>query len=108
MQMTIENANDTLRGFTDVLSLEFNWSLTECRYDFKLVLTNDSSQKRTLLCNGVSGVKLSRFGGGMSQFMLLKLIDVRAHQWDRVSYKLRELEHEAIFLRCQSFVMAES
>ena len=102
----VEALNDRVRGFTTVEALTFDCDLADNACRLELTLRRHlvgQGQRLVVVFHGVSGLALSGFGGGLTQIMCLRAVDVRSAQHDRINFEVRDLENEAMSFRCRGF-----
>lgn len=107
--MNLESANDQLVGYTDLLSLAFTsepdcWS---CTVSITLLSAKRDGSSIVLTCSDASRFSLSRFGGGMTQLLCLRIRSVAHEGRDRVRFVVEDLEREAIWFECDDFSIAQ-
>ena len=100
MIKSIEQVNDALRGFADVRDLVVRMDSHSQKYDLTLVLADSSGRCIKLVCVDTSSLQIRDFGGGLSQFLVMRATDVRDRQLDRVSFHFADLERNAIDFDC--------
>jgi hypothetical protein len=98
--LKIEEINKRLFGFTDVLRLDLRQNAVDGSYDMEIVLANSSGSTTTLSCADISGLRLTGFGGGLTQILGLRGTDVRLDQLDRVNIHFSDSERDAIAFDC--------
>jgi hypothetical protein len=98
----IEQINEVLTGFADVISLEMVAIRAQRGYDLKITLANSSGEVIVLSCGDVSSLHISEFGGGLTQFLCLRGRDMRERQLDRVTFHFHDVERDAIAFDCVS------
>ena len=107
MKLAAEQINHAISGFTDVSELSLSINHREGKYDMTLVLSNSKDEIVILKCQDVSNLRVSDFGGGLTQFMCLRSQDVSERQLDRVCFQFVELEKGAIAFHCASAECSE-
>ncbi len=100
--MSVIQLNSALSGFTDVTELRLLADPSTGAYGIKLTLEDSAGASVTLNCSNVSGLSLSEFGGGLTQFLALRAEDVREKQLDRVAIHFADMERAAIAFDCSS------
>lgn len=106
--MNIERANELLSRFTGVLSLEFASHPPGWAYSLRLKLADhaDDTARLVLICDDVSQLQLSGFGGGYTQVQCLRIRGIVHHQLDRARYvieNLVEVEGTSFSFVCNTF-----
>jgi hypothetical protein len=104
--MTEKRVMEYLSGYTNMRELSLRAAPPDWKYQLSLRLENKIGGERQVDFMDVSGVSLKEIGGGMTQFMLLKIEDVSKYQLDRIQYKISEIEHGRISFSCQAFKIA--
>lgn len=107
MIQSTDEINEALAGFTDVISLETVAAGAQWSYDLRITLANASGKAVVLHCEDVSSLHISEFGGGLTQFLVLRGRDVREKQLDRVRFHFCDLERGAIAFDCVTADVAE-
>jgi hypothetical protein len=102
MLPSIEEINRELAGFTDVVEMAMSFEPARETYDLKLVLADASAHLITLRCGDISSFSLAGFGGGLTQFLGLRAIDIRARQLDRVAFYFEDRERESFGFYCST------
>ncbi len=102
MTRLIEQINEALAGFTDVISLEITATRAQYAYALSITLADASGETVILFCEDISNLHVSEFGGGLTQFLVLRGRDVREEQLDRVTFHFRDAERGAIAFDCVS------
>ena len=102
MIRSIEQINEALAGFTDVISLEIVATRAQWAYALRITLADASGETVLLFCEDISSLRVSEFGGGLTQFLVLRGRDVREDQLDRVKFHFRDVERGAIAFDCMS------
>jgi hypothetical protein len=92
MIRSIEQINEGLAGLTDVMNLEMTATPHQWSYSLKVTLANSSGQTVVLCCEDISSLHISEFGGGLTQFLVLRGKDVREKQLDRAMFHFSDLE----------------
>lgn len=101
--MALSNLLNATQGYTIVTHCELivhrpSWAMDLC---LRLAATETSGAPEVqVLFEGVSGLSLREFGGGLTQLLSLEAEDVSSEQLDRVKYRVRELERESLALCC--------
>jgi hypothetical protein len=101
--MEIAAISDKMRGFTFVREVLLDIEPLTGDYALRLVLfeaPRANARCVTAKFEAVSRLSISDFGGGWTQLMYLAVEDVSADQWDRVRYRVQDLEHERISFLC--------
>lgn len=89
-----------LQGYCKVAGFHLD-TRPDLYYDLVLVLEREEDSRLIrLVCKDVSNLRLEDFGGGLTQFRFLKIEDVSDQQWDRVRFRLRELEDSHFECKC--------
>jgi hypothetical protein len=102
-------ATDKLFGYTTVNDLKFEFDAARSVCDLTLQLENPSSQKAiTLVLKEVANLRLNEFGGGLTQLLLLMIEDVRGLQYDRINFKVKEIERGTFECHCRDFEIREA
>jgi hypothetical protein len=102
MIRSIEQINESLAGFSDVVSLEIAATRARSADALRITLANSSGETVVLFCEDVSGLHLAEFGGGSNQFLVLRGRNVRDEQLDRVTFHFCDVERDAIAFDCVS------
>jgi hypothetical protein len=106
MQATISTSaraiNEALNGFANVVELSLISRGNLASYDLTVVLANDNGDSLRLRCNDVSNLRVSEFGGGLTQLLALRCDDVRDQQHDRVTFHFSDLERALLDFNCFS------
>jgi hypothetical protein len=102
MKRSAEHINEALRGYTEVVKLSLEADRTSGMYELTLSLANSEGHLITLTCHDVSSLRLSDFGGGLTQFLTLRVEDVVAQQLDRIALHFADLERGAIAFDCSA------
>ena len=100
MNRSVEQLNEALAGFAHIDELRLSMPSNQGRYDLRLVLTDSRGDKIVLNCGEISSLRIADFGGGLSQFLGLRVMDVRGRQLDRVSFHFSEGERDTIAFDC--------
>lgn len=94
----LANINEQLIAHNCVRSIHIDIDRKSLKYNLLLSITNsenlDASEYR-LYFYDVSDVRIESFGGGLTQFMHLKIDQING-QLDRSSYRLSDLESEKV------------
>jgi len=106
--MNIERTNELLSRFTGVLSLEFASNPPGSAYSLRLNLADhtDDTARIVLICDDVSQMQLSGFGGGYTQVVCLRIRSISEHQLDRARYvvaDMEEVEGKSFSFVCNTF-----
>jgi hypothetical protein len=103
--MEIDEFLSATRGFTLVEKLEL--SMDDGHKSVLTIRLRDDiepgSASVEIEFGDVTELRLGPWGGGWCQIMWLEIEDVRAHQLDRIKYRVTEFEHEVIAFSCWSF-----
>ena len=94
----LQDLNDRLIKNSCVVSLHIDMEKDTFKYNLLLTLSeseNESADKLVLYFWDVSNLKLMEFGGGLTQFIHLKISRLTSGL-DRMSFVLNELEHGKI------------
>ena len=103
--MNTEELNHVLEGLTCVSSFSFETDRASGVCTLHLELTDDlrrSTRRVKLSCVNVSNLTLREWGGGPTQLMCLRIEDLRSRQWDRISYRVVDLEDGRLEFLCKS------
>jgi len=100
MSQSVEQINEALAGFTDIEELSLGPRSRQERYDLRVVLTDARGGRIALNCGDVSGLKITDFGGGLSQILCLRAEDVRSRRLDRVSFHFADKERDTVAFDC--------
>jgi hypothetical protein len=101
MAFPIDELNRRLAGFTDVMEMALRWNYASCGYDLSIVLSHQiDARTLTLRCSNVSQLRLSDFGGGITQFLGLQGEDVTAHQLEIIRFRFVDSEYREIEFAC--------
>ena len=92
MIRSVEQINQVLAGFTDVINLEIVATHAQEAYALRITPANSSGETVVLPCEDISSLDVSEFGGGLTRFLVLRGRDVRAAQLDGVTYHFRDVE----------------
>jgi hypothetical protein len=95
-----ESINEALRGFTDVMGLSLIIDPVSGKYQLTLELADAGSRSIHLRCADVSSLRLSAFGGGLTQFLQFRCCDVSSQQLDRVALRFSDNENETVLFDC--------
>jgi hypothetical protein len=68
---SVNGINETLKGFTDVAELSLISGENLDKYDLKILLFDGNGGRLLLTCKDVSNLRISEFGGGLTQFLAL-------------------------------------
>ncbi len=99
MFTSAESLSKQLWGFTIVIELRLDFRLG-VGYDMTLVMANMDDQKVELVCENVSQLNLKEFGGGINQFLWLKVSDIRDRQLDCLKLTFEEVERGNVSFVC--------
>ena len=91
---------------TVIVSIEFRTNRSNGECDLTLDLATDEkagSDAISIRFIGVSNLKIDEIGGGISQLISLKVVDIRKQQWDRLNYKVCDYETQRIEFLCRDF-----
>ena len=102
MSPSVVEINVALAGFADVEELSLGPRSPEGRYDLRIVLSDPKRNTVVLNCGDVSSLKIADFGGGLSQFLCLRAVDLRDRQLDKVMFHFSDEERNAIEFDCGS------
>ncbi|MEQ1632205.1 MAG: hypothetical protein ABL997_07510 [Planctomycetota bacterium] len=94
------------RGFTIIRGIAFSTDPSDRRCTLLLSLADDvGGQARVVQMEfrGVANLTMRNLGGGISQFCGLMSEDISSRQWDRLHYRVFDVEHDAIEFLCDSF-----
>jgi hypothetical protein len=94
--------NGILVGFTEVAELCLSRNCSSGAYELRLTLGNACGEVVHLNCLDISNLAITEFGGGLTQFLVLRAEDVSNRQLDRVSLHFADLERHAIAFDCAS------
>jgi hypothetical protein len=97
-----------IRGLTLVERLEFGMDRdsAESTLTLRLVASTDAGARSVVVeFRDVSELRLKEFGLGWNQITWLEIEDVRAHQLDRIKYRVTDFEEDAISFSCCSFAL---
>jgi hypothetical protein len=98
----VASINARLPGFTSVRRLCFeDESDGRCTVELVLVHERETSRTITLKCLDVVALRITAFGGGLTQIACLKAMDIRDQQLDRQNYAFVDLEHDTVSWRCR-------
>ena len=100
MKLSAEQINRAITGLTDVMELKLESDALTGKYELTLVLLGAAGNTVVLKCEDISNFGLSEFGGGLTQFLMLRAEDVKAQQLDRVSFHFADLERASIIFDC--------
>lgn len=109
--MNVEELNRLLWGLTCVSAFSFTTEATSGDCTVRLEMTDDlerSTRRVALTFEGVSGLALRDWGGGRTQLMCLQVEDLRSKQWDRIAYRVVDLEHGRLEFLCKSIAATAS
>jgi len=102
---SVEEINNSLLGYTDVVELTLSCSTPpDWKASLKFVLranraANRETETLTVVFDGVSGLELHNF---WNQIMLLHVEDVRRDQLDQIKFLVTDLEDQRIAFACWS------
>jgi len=65
------------------------------------------SRTISILFEGVAGLSVKDFGGGLTQLLCLAVEDIRDQQLDRINYVVTDKERDALKLSCRAFRIVE-
>jgi hypothetical protein len=103
--MTANAINLKLIGYTTLMRLWLLGNTQSGRYDLTLDLgqnpPNGAHVIRAVFL-GVHGLSLHDIGGGVTQFLCLRVEDIGAYQLDRIRLRVRDLERGNIMFDCLS------
>ena len=97
--INLEDLNERLLTYDYVRSISIKFGEQEMKYNLTLVMADSESLNADELqfdFKDVSSLNLKKFGGGLTQFIHLKVLGVGSG-YDRVIYELSEVEHENIY-----------
>jgi hypothetical protein len=95
-----ELINNALSGFSNVLGLCLMIDPISGKYQLTLELADERSTSTLLRCVDISNLHLSAFGGGLTQFLRFRCVDVRSEQLDRVALHFSDDEGKTIIFNC--------
>jgi hypothetical protein len=95
-----ERINDALAGFTDVVELSLTIDPASSKYLLTIKLADQRFRSIVLRCADASALKLNAFGGGLTQFLQLRCLDVSSEQLDRVTLHFSDDDGKAIAFNC--------
>lgn len=101
----LESINERLIAHACVCLLHVDIERDTLKYNILLTLSESeetNSAKLTLQFFDVSNFKVSEFGGGLTQFMHLKISCINAGL-DRVKYEISDIEDGKIYFCFSSF-----
>jgi hypothetical protein len=107
MKLSVEQINRAIPGLTDVVELKLQCDTSTGKYELTLVLLGAEGKTVALKCKDISNFSLSKFGGGLTQFLCLRAEDVRARQLDRVSFHFADLERASIAFDCADATVSD-
>jgi hypothetical protein len=102
MIRSVGQINEALAGFTDVEELSLGPRSIQGQYALRIILADPRGNRVILRCEDISGLKITDFGGGLSQFLCLRAVDIRDRQLDRVRFHFADKERNAIEFDCGS------
>jgi hypothetical protein len=104
---SIAELNRLLPRVTLIRSMSFTTDMAtgECTLHLGLTDHEHSTRLVELRAEGVSGMRLLEFGGGITQLAYLQVKDVRELQHDRVVFELEDLENGKLYLRCRDLLV---
>jgi hypothetical protein len=102
---SVDEINEDLKGFSSLVELGLTSEQSLGKYDLKIILANDEGRTLLLHCKDVSSLRLSEFGGGLTQILALRCEDVRAQQHDRVTIHFADLERDTLNFNCLSAIV---
>lgn len=97
--ITLENLNESLVTYSCVKKVSINLEFPACKYNLILIMQesdNEFSNEFKLVFYDVSNLELKNFGGGLTQFMHLRIIKDE-NGLSRIKYHLQELEEDKIY-----------
>ena len=104
-----EEISRQLRGHTVVVELRFFADLEAGTSFLSVDLAEDESATASVVCvefEGVLGLTLKEFGGGITQLLDLRIEDVSGAQWDRIAYSVTDIEKDRLRLLCRDIRIA--
>ena len=107
--MTPQEIFSTFQDHTTVKFVHFESDTNSASFECNLVLNlvhEASNSESIVIFNGVSGLQLNNFGGGLTQIVGLELIDLRDQQWSEIKYQINDTENSAISFYCKSMQLA--
>jgi hypothetical protein len=108
-RMTADEASRSWRGMTIVVRLAFETDMTTGNCTLVLDLADGEtagSKAVSIRFDGVVGLTLKHFGGGLTQVLSLEVRDISDRQWDRQAYEVADQERDGISFRCQDYGVA--
>ncbi len=103
--MTQNDLTDALRGFTNLIHLEFSVEQNSGMCKLLLDLAKGEGSRAEFIrveFGGVSNLFIKDFGGGITQLLYIVIEDIRHRQLDRINYQIRELERESLSFLCRT------
>src|ERR1017187_2698497 len=108
MSRSLGRINELITGFTDVEELTIGPRSPAGRYELRILLADPQGNSVVLKCGDVSNLKIADFGGGLTQFLCLRVVDLRDRQLERVRFHLSEEERNAIEFDCATVDIEKS
>lgn len=103
--MDLSATNDKLAGYTILLKFVLESQNSASRYLLKLDLAQAEtagSPAISVSFENVANLSISEVGGGLTQFLCLRVIDVSDRQWAGIKFEVRDLERDSISFACES------
>lgn len=94
------------RDFTIIRGINFSTDPSDRRCTLILSLADDVGVQARVVqmeFRGVANLTIRKLGGGISQFCGLRSEDISRRQWDRLHYRVFDVEDDAIEFLCDSF-----
>ena len=91
----------SLTGFVDVRRLSFANEDDDAVVEIELRTTRPTSDTLVLRCVGVSGFRLSDFGGGVTQVGELAVETISKNQLQGLRWEVRDFEKDRLHLYCR-------
>jgi hypothetical protein len=108
--MQIADVTHRFSGFTFVRLFRLMVDAVTGEYSLQLELSDtehDTAHRVIASFQDVSDLSLRSFGGGWTQFLYLGIEECSVNQWDRVRFRVRDLENEAVSFSCKHIVIAD-
>ena len=105
LTLTASSAAELLAGFTTIENMSFDCHPPNNQCDLTFALRRDSVDEGALLAlkfHGVSLLRITGFGGGLTQVMNLRIEDIRESQWQNLNFSVSDREDDRVSFLCQS------
>ena len=108
--MKIANVSHRFIGFTFVRLFRLTVDAETGAYSLDLELSDSEHQAAAGLVasfHDVSKLGLREFGGGWTQILHIAVEDCSENQWDRVRFRVHDLENGVLFFQCKQIVIED-